>query len=116
MEHLFFYLGLSLILTHEMVAIRLKEWSIFPGLSSLDDNTGYLVYTLLHFPLFFFMFYGLCTNQIIVIKGLDIFFIVHIGLHLVFLRHKKNQFKSLLSWTIISFVGLFGILDLVFTV
>ena len=114
MGHLFFYIAISFMLTHEMIAVRLKEWTIFPFLSSLEEEKGYMVFTILHIPIYFLLFYGLLTNQESVIKGLDIFFIIHVGLHIVFLRHKNNQFKSLLSWIIICSIGVLGILDLLF--
>jgi hypothetical protein len=114
MEHIFFYIGLSFMITHEMIAVRLKEWSIFPILSSLNDEKAYLIFTITHIPLYFLLFYGLYTNSIVVITGLDIFFIIHVGLHILLFKQKNNQFKSLLSWIIISFVGLFGLLDLLF--
>ena len=113
MEHLFFYVGLSFILTHELDAIRLKEWTVFPLLSKLNDNLGFIVFTILHIPLFILLFYGLKTNQEQTIKWLDIFFMIHIGLHLLILKNRKNPFKSIFSWTIIIFSGLFGFLDLV---
>ena len=51
-------------------------------------------------------------NNEILITGLDIFFILHIGLHLIFLTHKRNEFKDWISWTIIISAGFFGLLDL----
>jgi hypothetical protein len=44
--------------------------------------------------------------------SLDIFFIVHVGLHLLFLKHPKNEFKDLISWIIILSAGMFGLLDI----
>lgn len=38
-EHLFFFLGLGFILTHEMDAIRCKEWLMFPLTFFLKDET-----------------------------------------------------------------------------
>jgi hypothetical protein len=113
-NHLFFYFGFSFIIIHEMDAVRCKEWRIFPGLSFLDDNLGFKVFIIAHIPLFYFLIWGLMgqTDNDGLIRGLDIFFIVHIGFHLLFLLHKKNEFKDLLSWTIISSAGIFGLLDL----
>ncbi len=111
---IFFYLGLSSLIIHEMDAVRCKEWRIFPGLSLLDDNWGFKIFMLAHVPLFYFIFAGLIgqnTNTKLVL-GLDIFFIIHVGLHLLFLMHKKNEFKDWLSWTIISSAGLFGLVDI----
>ena len=113
-EHLFFYIGLCFILIHEMDAVRLKEWQIFPGLSLLKEETGYFVFTILHIPLYFLLFKGLQnieTSQRF-IWCLDVFFAVHILLHVLFLKHKKNPFKSLFSWSIIIAAGLFGLIDL----
>jgi uncharacterized membrane protein YhhN len=47
-------------------------------------------------------------------KGFDIFLIVHLVLHLLFLRHKNNEFKDWISWSIIIGAALFGLLDLIY--
>jgi hypothetical protein len=109
-----FYLGLAFILMHEMDAIRCKEWRIFPGLSFLNDEWGFRAFMMAHIPLFYFLFDGLINadTRADFIRGLDIFFIVHLGLHLLFLLHKKNEFKDWLSWSIISAAALSGLLDL----
>jgi len=114
-DHLFFYLGLTFILMHEMDAIRCKEWRIFPGLSLLNDHWGYRIFMLAHIPLFFFLFRGLSqTENSRLIFGLDVFFIIHVVLHVLFLLHKKNEFKDWVSWTIILGAGVFGFFDIVF--
>jgi hypothetical protein len=46
-------------------------------------------------------------------SGLSAFFIVHVVLHLLFLRHPLNQFSSPFSWLLIGGAGLCGALDLV---
>jgi L-cystine uptake protein TcyP (sodium:dicarboxylate symporter family) len=98
---------------HEMDAIRCKEWRIFPGLSLLNDLWGYRFFMLAHIPLFLFLFLGLSqTENSRLIFGLDVFFIIHVGLHLLFLLHKKNEFKDWISWTIIVMAGVFGLLDI----
>lgn len=111
---LFFYLGLSSIILHEMDAVRCKEWRIFPGLSSLEDKLGFKIFMLAHVPLFYLLLWGLLGqhDNTQVKLGLDVFFIVHVGLHLLFLRHTKNEFKDVLSWSIIISAGLFGLIDI----
>ncbi|MFN3840736.1 MAG: DUF6713 family protein [Cyclobacteriaceae bacterium] len=113
-SEIFFYLGLSAMLIHEMDAVRCKEWRIFPGLSLLNDNWGFRLFMIAHVPLFCLLFWGLMAegNPAQLKFGLDIFFIVHVGLHVLFLKHKKNEFKDLASWTIILSAGLFGLLDI----
>ncbi len=112
---IFFFAGLALILVHEMDAIRCREWAIFPLLSRLDDKTGYLTFTAFHVPLYFLLLFGLLAAEKPkpgLVIGLDVFFIVHVALHIVFLRHPQNQFKSLFSWAIIAGAGLSGLIDL----
>lgn len=115
-EHYFFYIGLAFILVHEMDAVRLQEWRMFPILSGLKDQNGYLIFTLMHLPLYVLIFWGLwgshgsVTNLIL---GLDIFFIIHIGLHLLLIKHKENHFRNFFSWSLILLTGFFGLLDLI---
>lgn len=115
MENLFFYIALAFILTHEMDAIRCHEWRIFPGLSRLKDETGFVVFALLHVPLYTLLFWGLFgqANSEGLARGLNVFFIVHVGLHLLFLKHPGNEFTSVFSWAIIVGAGLFGLLGLI---
>jgi hypothetical protein len=116
-EHVFFYLALCFILTHEMDAVRLKEWRMLPFLSRLNENTGYVVFTALHVPLYLLLLLGLFRdmddgiNRALVV-GLDSFLVIHIFLHILLMRHDFNQFKSLFSWVLILGAGIFGLLDL----
>lgn len=112
--HIFFFLGLTLLTMHEMDTIRCKEWRIFPGLSMLNDKLGHIVFVFAHIPLFFFIYWQLTHTKDIeaFIKGFDIFMIIHLGLHMLFLKHKNNLFKDWISWIIIMGAGLCGLLDL----
>lgn len=114
-EHIFFYLGLTLLIMHEMDAIRCKEWRIFPGLSLLSDKAGYSVFIFAHIPLFFFIFWQLTSSNDLegFVKGFNIFMIIHLGLHVLYLKNKKNEFKDWISWTIIIGAGLCGLIDLI---
>lgn len=114
-HHFFFYLGLSFMLMHEMDAIRCKEWRIFPGLSSLSDKVGQVVFIIVHLPLFLALFWGLSNTEDIDRFSFygSTFMLVHLCLHLVYLKHKNNEFKDILSWTIISGAGACGLVDLI---
>ena len=114
--YLFFIVGLALILTHEMDAVRCREWELFPLLSRLETKVGYLVFTGLHIPLYIVLFWRLFgTGELNseLIRGLDIFFVVHVFLHILMYRHPKNHFKSAFSWFIILGSGVAGLIDLV---
>jgi hypothetical protein len=69
---------------------------------------------LAHIPLFTALFIELNqANNEDLIKDLNVFFIIHLGSHLLFFLHKINEFKDWLSWSIISGAALFGLLDLI---
>lgn len=98
MNSLFFYIGLSFLIIHEMDAIRCREWRLFPGLPLLNDKMRFMVFTIAHIPLFIWILYGLSkTGNEAFITGLNYFFVIHFGLHLLFLMHKKNEFKGCFS-------------------
>ena len=115
-SHFFFFIALAFILTHEMDAVRVREWTIFPLLNRLDEKTGYTVFVAAHVPLFLALFWALFGSEGVnrsFIAGLDIFFIVHFFLHILFLKHLNNEFKSAFSWIFILGAGVAGVLDLV---
>jgi hypothetical protein len=114
-EHVLFYLGLSLLTIHEMDAMRCNEWRIFPGLSMLSEALGQMVFMLVHIPLFFFIYWQLsqAPNREAFVDGFDIFMIIHAGLHILFLKHKNNEFKDWVSWTLIIGASVCGLTDLI---
>lgn len=115
MEHILFYIGLSFLTVHEMDAVRCKEWRILPGVSLLSDKVGQLVFLFAHIPLFILVFYQLAFISDIggFIKGFGIFMIIHTILHLLFLKHKNNEFKDWISWILIIGAGIFGLADVI---
>lgn len=111
------YIGLSLLIVHEMDAIQKKEWRMFPLLSKLKPETGYTLFSVLHIPLFVFIFWALFDlnrglhNTIIML--LNVFLMIHFSLHLICVRHPQNEFRSTYSWSIIGglfLIGAIGIL------
>ena len=116
-EHLFFFLGLGFILTHEMDAIRCKEWLMFPATFFLKDETGFLVFTLAHIPLYAWVCWSLSSSSFspTFIRAWDVFLIVHVFLHILFLKHPENRFTTRFSWFIILGAGICGALDFLFS-
>jgi hypothetical protein len=111
-----FFIGLALILTHEMDAIKCHEWRIFPFTSRLNDKTGYLTFTAAHVPLYLLLLWGLYRpsgfNTPFLITGLNLFFIIHLALHIAYLKHPKNEFKSPFSWVLIAGAAIAGAVSL----
>lgn len=116
--NILFILGLTFILIHEMDAIRCHEWQIFPGLSLLSDRSGMTIFILAHIPIIFWIFNEfdtLMNNEGSLRIGFDIFLIFHLVLHILFLKHAKNEFKDWISWTFIIGAAAFGAIDLSIT-
>ncbi|MEM9672492.1 MAG: DUF6713 family protein [Bacteroidota bacterium] len=114
-DHLFFYWGLGLLLTHEMDAVRCREWKLFIILSGLKEPTAYRLFTALHIPLYGFLLQELVQGPATaLVIGLDAFFVIHVVLHFLFSRHPANGFTSWFSWLLIIGAGLCGLLDLAF--
>jgi hypothetical protein len=113
---IFFFATLSLLITHEMDAVRQHEWRVLPLLAWVaDDERGYRAFTALHVPIYMLLLWGLLSGGVDgqrVAAGIDIFCIVHVGLHLLFLKHPEYRFRSWLSWALIVGAGLAGGLDL----
>lgn len=108
-----FLLGLSFLLVHELDAVRCHEWRIFPGLSALSDRWGLRLFVALHVPLLYALLGAIAAGSgATLVLALDLFFIVHLGLHLLFLRHPRNEFTDTLSWTLIAGAAISGGIDL----
>lgn len=124
LTHSFFVLGFCFLLAHEVDAIRLKEWRILPVLSRLDDRAGYLAFVSLHVPLYAVLLFGLFGGggmKLGPILVLDVFFIVHVVLHLrfhrlLFLDHPDDPRLAALSWALIWGAGACGAIDLLLMV
>jgi hypothetical protein len=117
-EHLFFFVGLALLFTHEMDAIRRKEWRMFVILSTLEEERAFHVFTALHIPIFLVTFLAvfgtsgsaLRENTII---GLDTFFVVHVVLHIFFWKHPAYDFHAAFSRWLIFGASAAGLFDLI---
>jgi len=108
-----FVIGLSLLLVHEMDAIRSKEWKMFIGLRSIEERVAYRLFALFHIPLY-------CAALLLLLSEhydvgwiiVDVFLIAHALVHVVFRKHKENQFDAF-SYSIIYAAGACGLLHLV---
>jgi hypothetical protein len=116
LEHLFFFIGLTLLFLHEMDAIWQKEWRLFIFLSALEEENAYRVFTALHLPLYLLIFWGVWGGTKLelnphFILGLNLFFMIHVGLHFLFRKHPHYLFHSHFSRFLIVGTGLCGLLD-----
>ena len=118
MDNLLFFIGLSTLFVHEMDAVRLAEWRILLGFLHLSDDNGYLLFTALHVPLYAVILYFLVDTTVpsglntAMVRGLDVFFVIHVGLHWAFRNHRHYRFTSIFSKVLIGLPGVCGVLDL----
>lgn len=118
---LFFLIALSFLLAHEMDAVRHHEWQVFPLLARLtDDARAYTLFTALHIPLYILLLWALLldgnTLNLPVVFGFDIFCIIHVLLHVLFINHPRYQFKTPFSWILILGAGIAGSIDMLLRV
>ena len=114
-ESLFIFM-VSLLLIHEMDAIRAKEWKMFVFLEDMADELACKVFMLAHLPLYFaarfLLVQGGITTSAILYYVLDIFLIGHALIHFGFRKHKNNGFTSALSKTFIYTPTALGVIHL----
>jgi hypothetical protein len=103
-------LGISFLATHELDAVQRHEWRVLPLTSWMPESIGFPVFTLAHIPIFY-LTYTMHRNQKFR-KGLSIFKLVHVGLHIVFMGHPAYEFNNPLSWFLIAGAGVCGALHL----
>ena len=108
-----FTLGFSFILMHEMDAMRCHEWRILPVTSFMNEKAGMITFIALHIPLFYIPLSPTIFMNESFRFGFSIFLVVHFFLHVLFLMHKKNEFRDWISWSLISGAGICGIWYLV---
>jgi hypothetical protein len=107
-----FYLGLSLLFTHELDSMPNHEWRVLPVLRSLSDSAGEMTFLIAHVPLFFLVIAFVASlNQRTRANARNIlcgFLIVHALLHYFFANDPAYEFSTLLSSTLIYGAALCG--------
>jgi hypothetical protein len=112
--NIIFSIIFSLLLVHEMDAVRNREWKIFVFLKDMKDEKAYQLFTIFHIPLYSLML-GLILfseTQRFAFYLLDVFIIIHTFLHLFFERHKNNELKNFFSRCLIYSMGTLAIIHI----
>ena len=112
-----FWLGLAFIITHEIDAVTHAEWRLLPLLNTLADDTARDVYILAHVPLFTIIFCLVNHTSPSIRKnsriGVDLFLVVHVGLHWLLPGHTSHEFAGTLSSILIYGGALMGMMHLI---
>ena len=104
--------NLTLLLLHEMDAVRTKEWKMMLFINRLNDETASKLFISAHFIIFIIILYMLEYHFMILYWLTCIFFIIHQVIHIIFIRHPMNSINSLFSNIIISAMFLVSIAGL----
>ena len=100
-----FFLGLALLVCHELDAVARSEWRLLWVLGNLPEQTASGAFIALHVPLFAMLFWltGNTAWQIRRVSqvAVDGFLLIHAGLHWRLIDHEFYAFHSSLSkWLI----------------
>jgi len=119
MKDITFYLGLSLLFTHEMDSMPNHEWRILPILNSLSDSAGEWTFIVAHVPLFAITIAFIASlNRSIRVRARMIvggFLLLHAFLHYLFSASPVYEFSSTLSSVLIYGAALCGLAYLLMT-
>ncbi|WP_425461079.1 DUF6713 family protein [Gracilimonas mengyeensis] len=93
-----FYIALSGFIAHELDAVHKKEWRLLFVLRNMEEYKARSLFIILHVPLFSVLFW-LVTHPDASIKfwsviGLDVFLIIHAGLHWRLSSHPDYDFNT----------------------
>ena len=93
-----FYLACSTLLTHELDAIHKHEWRLLFLLRAMPDSLGRRAFVLIHIPLVVVLLWLTAHPDEAVrfwtVGSLDLFMVVHAGLHWRLSGHPKYEFNT----------------------
>jgi len=108
-----FWINISLFILHEMDAVKTREWKMMIFMNRLDDDTGHIVFTTLHLPLFVILFYLMKNFFEYLVPAVAVIFIIHQIMHIVFRKHTENRMNNMFSRIIIFLMFLFSCVTLI---
>ncbi len=95
------WINISLFILHEMDAVKTREWKMLFLINRLNDNTGHIIFTALHFVLFIMIFYFVDSCLIATFLAVSILLIIHQFMHILFRKHSENRMNNPFSQTLI---------------
>lgn len=93
-----FYLGLSLLVCHELDAVTKHEWRLLPILNLLPDASAQIAFVIAHIPLFAGIFWLVDHRSFVVRRrsrmAVDGFLVVHAVIHFLLSDHELYEFEA----------------------
>lgn len=116
MTHFLFYLAFATLLAHELDAVQKREWQILFVLRALPEPTARRAFALLHIPLVTLILWLVGHPSEAVRLGsqvsLDLFMVMHAGLHWWLEPGAAAAFKTRFSRALIYSAALLAFLHL----
>lgn len=113
-------INLTLLIIHELDAIKRKEWKMFFLLKDLSEEVAYRIFTLLHIPflmaILYFLISGTNLQQNILNLCISIFLVFHGVIHYLFRKKESNKFTNGFSNIIIYSMSIIAMLSLYFLI
>lgn len=95
---LLFYLVVAALIAHEMDAVYQREWRLLYVLRRLPEDQARHIFVLAHVPvgvaIFGLITYPDASVRFVTMVGLDLFAVVHAGLHARLRRHPLHTFGA----------------------
>lgn len=95
------WVNISLLLLHEMDAVRTMEWKMMIFVNKIENNLASCLFISAHLPLLILVFYMYEYHHDILYWITCIFPIFHHILHLFFRDHPENRMNNFFSKSII---------------
>jgi hypothetical protein len=116
MKNTAFYLGISLLFTHELDAMSNHEWRLLPGLKAMSEAAGATVFLVAH-VLLFALVIGLVASLNLKTRAVARnivcgFLVVHAVAHFLSSGNAAYEFSSLVSSLLIYGAALCGVVYL----
>ncbi len=117
---LLFFTGFAFLACHELDAVAQAEWRLLPFLNRLSDPDAYRWFVMLHVPLFALPLWGAASRtpriRLWTQLGVDVFLVIHVGLHMAFHSNPLYTFHSTLSELCIFGAGAVGFVHFILAI
>lgn len=108
------------LLMHEFDAIHENEWKMFKFILKLKERNQYLIFLYSHiFICAILSYYLWCVYKFTnfpLLVIVNLFGIIHLGVHLLAKKWESNVFKSFSSFLFIWFTGVSAIINIIILV
>jgi len=105
--------NISLFILHEMDAIYRKEWMMLYPVNRLDETSAHILFTGMHFFLFMIIFIMLDQYFYYLFWIMNTFGILHLAVHIIFIKHRHNKMNNVFSMGIIILMALISVFSTV---